>query len=90
MKILSCFCAAIVLTGCLTGTHSREDKMANAAAVGALTGGMLAYSTMSSNRFLWALIGGVAGGAAGHKLMDEVTAWDRKEMEGTIYKSLTE
>lgn len=83
---------SFLLSACITGPDSREDKMANGAALGGLVGGVLAYNFVGagSNQFIMTLLGAVGGGAAGYYLMDETTKWERKEMEGTIYRSLTE
>ncbi|WP_420549834.1 hypothetical protein [Curvivirga sp.] len=83
----------VVLSGCVTGNASREDKMANGAAFGALVGGFTMYNIVGSGgNYVWlmTLLGGAAGGGAGYLIMDEVTAHDRQEMEGTIYRALTE
>ncbi len=92
LKLSALVGASLLVSGCVTGIDSREDKMANGAALGGLVGGVLAYNFAGAGTSQWimTMLGAVGGAAAGSRIMDEATKWERKEMEGTIYRSLTE
>jgi surface antigen len=82
----------LALSGCISSTSSREDKLAAGTIAGATAGALIGYSLLGSGTGQWvaALVLGAAGGYAGYEVTDRLTVWDRRVMQETAYRSLTD